>query len=88
MVTVTAISHGTVSWLAAVRPVMMTPVVTSVISAVSPVRQAAAIERTEESESFTSVSNAALSAALTGLGWGAGAGGTGGAPAIRSRAVR
>jgi hypothetical protein len=39
-----------------------------VISAVSPVRQAAAMERTADSESFTSPLNASWSAALTGLG--------------------
>ena len=42
--------------------------VTSVISAVSPVRQAAAIERTAGSASLASASNASRSAALTGLG--------------------
>ena len=67
MAIVTAIRQGRVRVVVAVRPVKMIPVVTSVISAVNPVRQAAAIERTADNESFTSTSNASRSAALTGL---------------------
>ena len=68
MATVTAIRQGRARLVVSVRPLRMIPVVTSVIRAASPVRQAAAMDRTAGSASFASASNASRSAALTGLG--------------------
>jgi len=77
MAIVTAIRHGRARLVVSVRPLRMIPVVTSVTSAASPVRHAAAMDRTAGSASLASASNASRSAALTGLGRSAAADGAG-----------